>query len=64
MNEVAMSRIIRGVFQVSETVCRHHRILNLIGSTKRDLNLNFFRGTHKLGAKHLHFKEFDWIRFD
>jgi hypothetical protein len=51
MNEVAMSRIIRGVFQVSETVCRHHRILNLIGSTKRDLNLNFFQGYTQIRSK-------------
>lgn len=44
INEVAMSRIVRGVLQVSETVCRHHSILNLIGGTKWDLNLNFFQG--------------------
>ena len=44
INEVAMSRIEREVCQVSETECRHHPVLNLIGGRKGDLNLNFFQG--------------------
>jgi hypothetical protein len=63
INEVAMSRRVGCVSQVSETVCRHHSTLSLIGGTKGDINLNFFRGKQELRAKRLHFKEFDWFIF-
>jgi hypothetical protein len=46
-----MSRIVRGVFGASETLCRQHPILNIIGGTKEGLNLNLFRRTRELGAK-------------